>query len=646
MNEGRKSVPPTTSHRALERPRTNSADKGLRRSAVFFRKRTSGGMEDEDARLITQSLYSKKSGSHLPLAADDEAEEEQPLFGYANARGPSPLQSRKSPTSVEFHPDSSIADSAHLAAQYEHTLPSPTSPANKVMTPSQFEHYRKQQELRISNSDASKSEYSEEGDFDEDDEAEKNREAEMQRRKQEAQLSVYRQQMMKVTGQQPSTTSLRRELNQACSSTPNLTAQSTHPGNRSRSGKSIDGDEDEEIPLGILAAHGFPNKTRSPAVLSSSRSNPNIRASFQPPMLSSASACGDHEAVSRDNLPAFARNLPRDPYYGASLVNPTNRESLALGGGAASVHGNPPSPALPPGGLVGVIATEERARAIRRGSPNVQAAHEHAGVMGIPGGVPHPTSGIPRPYSMSPQPPSVPSPQPQVSATEQAQIQLSQQMSQMMQVQMQWMQQMMHMQGAQNSLQPPPQMPLNSLSMPDNPNARHASLPVFNNAPVRPQGDRALSMMDPNVSSQLNVPPMPYGAAAGIRPGTPSGQGYAASIAPSERSYSGAVPRYRPMSTVPVDHVPSPLAQRPWNDENQKPSISLVKPPTPSMAVRPISSSGMPAISKPRKTAVVDDDEDEDEGWAEMVKRRKNKKSNWKTKREAPNMGELLNAVQ
>lgn len=652
ISGGRKSVPPTTtpppattSHRALGRPKAG-ADKGLRRSVIYSEKRDSAPVEDEDARLIMQALYSGKGDTH-------ETENEL-LFGHANEdlQGPFPLRVRKSPALSE-HND------ARLAVQYENHVPKSTSPANKIMTPSQFEHYKQQQELRRANSDASKSEYSSESDFDEDDEAEKNREAERQRRKQEAHLSVYRQQMMKVTGQQQSSTpSLHPELDRSSNSNPNMMARSSIPGNPSTGGKSSDGggdddvddDDDEEIPLGILAAHGFPSKNRPPTCLSTPRSIPNLRSSFQLPRSSASSAHGDQGTINHASLPAFAKNLPRDPYYGASIVNPTSRESFALGGGM-SAQANTSSSTLPPGGLVGVIATEERARANRRGSPNTQAMYEHAA---FGGSTPHLAGGIPRPYSMMGiNPPSAPSTQSPASATEQAQIQLSQQMSQMMQLQMQWMQQIIQMQGGQGSLQPPPQIPMAG-SLPSinvNPNGRPASMPAA--GPLSPAatesqgGQRALSMLNPQSSRVNTGPPMAY-AAGGLRPGTPAGQGYAPSIAPSERSNVGAGPRYRPMSAMQPEQGPSlvPSMSKPWNNENQRSTVSLVNPSTPSATVRPVSSAGFSvSASKPRQAAAADDDEDDDEGWAELMKKRKNKKSNWKTKRETSNLGDLLNVV-
>ncbi|RHZ46709.1 uncharacterized protein CDV56_103352 [Aspergillus thermomutatus] len=660
----RKSLPlatATTSHRSLIKPQAGG-DKGLRRSVVYSAKRNSTPVEDEDAKLIMESLYSSKSGVHFASMSDHEGSDHEhhaPLIAHLNTpAGMDSPRLSKSPAEIrrQFPPvgesqlDPSIAAHALLAAQYEQSQPKPGTSTNKVMTPSQFEHYRQQQELRRSNSDASKSEDSAESDFDEEDEAEKNREAERQRRKQEAHLTVYRQQMMKVTGQQSPAPSLRPELDHASNSTPNLTIHAPNSGNRSGSGKSSEGDEDEDIPLGILAAHGFPNRNRPPSRLVPSSSIPNLRASFhQPYVPSPGSVAGDNDLTNRTSLPVFARNLPRDPYYGASLVNPANRESLAFGGGA-SVHGGPSaSAALPPGGLVGVIATEERARAMRRGSPNTQAVYEFQNGMGASGAA-NLSGGVPRPYTMMGMNP--PNLQSGLSATEQAQVQLSQQMSQMMQVQMQWMQQMISMQGGQT---PPPQPLMSPMGFPPslsaNANLRPASMPTagpLNPAPPAFNDQRTLSMLDPNVSSRLNGPAMPY-LPAGNRPGTPVGQGYAPSIAPSERSNVGMAPRYRPVSTLQLDQGSAayPSMARQWNDENQRAAsparpLAMKSPSMPTVTVRPVSTDGRP--HNERKNAALDD-EDDDEGWAELMKKREKKKSNWRIKKETSSLGDLLNVV-
>ncbi|KAL4751900.1 hypothetical protein BDW72DRAFT_83437 [Aspergillus terricola var. indicus] len=652
----------TTSHRSLEKPKT-ATDKGLRRSVISPSKRDTVTIDDEDAKLVMASLnYSKRmSQAHtLDDSADMRAEDDIPLFGSDNTTKNVSAQRGYFPPAglTGDGVDASIEAHARLAAEYENK-PAPAPSSNKVMTPSQFEHYRLQQELKRANGGESDTDDSAESDFDEEDEAEKNRETERQRRKQEAHLSVYRQQMMKVTGQQSPSPSLRPE-DRGSGSTPNLANLSLHPGNPSGSGKSSEGDDDEEIPLGILAAHGFPNRNRPPSRLMSSNSMQNLRASYHQPLLGSAGS--DFGSGNRSSLPVFARNLPRDPYFGASLVAPSNRESLAFGGGGSSAYGGPSaatgsSPALPPGGLVGVIATEERARAMRRGSPNTQAKYDHT--HGIPGPAGN-MGGVPRPHTMlgmnSAHGPSF---QPSVSATEQAQIQLSQQMSSMMQMQMQWMQQMIQLQGGQV---PPQQLAspgnLQMPSFPGNTNSRPSSMPsvggAFNNAPSSYGGgnQRTLSMLDPNVSSRLNSPAGLY-VPGGNRPETPGGAGYAPSLAPSERSNVGLAPRYRPVSTLPAEAESGSFLppSKPRNDENRRatylgPSANTNPSNT---TIRPLSSYGKTLTVPSRLSshnAAQPDEDDDDEGWAEMMKKREKKRTNWKVKKESSNFGEdLLNAV-
>ncbi|CDM30891.1 hypothetical protein DTO013E5_460 [Penicillium roqueforti] len=640
----------TTSHRSLERPQ-GSERRGLRRSGIYSAKEESGSFDDEDAKMVRQSvLFSKES---TPPWAEGSPSGGTPLIdkgkapNYSGQVNPEPdnmFQYRRSPAPAE-RLDPSIADHARLAVQYADSLPKSSSPGNKVMTPSQFEHYRQQQELRRSNSNATKSDdESDHDDFDdEQDEVEKQRETERQRRRQEAHLSVYRQQMMKITGQQAPVQSLRPVMSGASNSTPNLLpSRLSALGEKSTSGKSSE-EEDDDVPLGILAAHGFPGQNRPPTRLNNVSSNPNLRASMQPPYISSSnSVSGADPNGSRGSLPPFARNLPRDPYFGAGLVNNANRESLAFGGG--SVYGGSSSPAPPPGGLVGVIANEERARALRRGSPNTQAMHE----MG----------GVPRPYSTMPPPQ-----QQNVTAGEQASIQLSQQMANMMQMQMQWMQQVMQMQGGQGQPMmqgmPPMMMPGGAMSMPPmgppsisgpqsmagNPNFRPMSMPAtsFLNMPpsLPPQVDqRTMSMLDPNVSARRTGSPMPNLSGNSFRPNT----GYAASIAPSERSTAGMAPRYRPVSVMQPESnyaVASPT-NKPFGDENHNPSMPMPQSHIPkshlaTVTVRPVSRENQKPGSE--------DEDDDDEAWADMAKKREKKKSSWKMKRGTSSFGDLLSAV-
>lgn len=646
-----KTVPiPTTSHRSLERP-VQESGKALRRSLVYIDRREPSFVEDEDAKLVRKSLIFNKAGTldsmNKPSDVEDTASLLEDVTAFEDPEQRLPLSAAEAINTnaeSEGQPDPSLATHARLAVQYEQSQPKSTLSPTKVMTPSQFEHYRQQQELKRSNSDASKSEDSAESEFDEEDETEKNREAERQRRKQEAHLSVYRQQMMKVTGQQSPTLSLRPEMNRTSNSSPNILTRSNDQGNKSGSGKSSEGDDDDDIPLGILAAHGFPNRNRPPTQLGPSKSIPNLQASFHPHVSSSAYPPIDHDSSNRSSLPVFARNLPRDPYFGASLVNPSNRESLALGGGS-SVHGSP-SPALPPGGLVGVIATEERARAMRRGSPNPPGLYENQA--GFPGMNPYSNS-----HSMQPNLSGMSGPQNGLSSVENTQMQLSQQMTQMMQTQMQWMQQMMQMQGLQAASQS--QIPRTyQPSSVGSPNMRPASMPSGPALNLPPGGlhedQRTLSLLDPNLSPRWNGRPISSIPVGASRPHTPSGQGYTPSIAPSERSNIGMASRYRPVSTILQEQRSNitPPGSKLWTDENRK-SVSTASQSqfhtekatlTPTVTVRP--SSGGRAATSGRD---LDDEADDDEGWAEMMVKRERKKHGWKTKRATSPLGDLMNVV-
>lgn len=510
---------------------------------------------------------------------------------------------------------------------------------NKVMTPAQFEQYRKEQESRREqyfNHDAS----DEEGDDYEDvDEIERHKQLARQRRKQEAHLSVYRQQMMKVTGEQPSdlpSVQLRPGMDRLGMSAPNLTDRSSTPtfsfDKPSDPAKASD-DEDEDVPLGVLAAHGFPSKSKPPNALNNSSASIQYKSeSYPPPPLSIA---GPSVAGAARGLPPFARNLPPDPYYGAGLVNASNRESLALGHGApASVQGGP-QPSMAPGGLVGVIAGEERARAARRGSPNAQGSYSSP----LPPGMSQMQMGM---LLGTP---------PMMSPGEQATVQMSEQMSQMMQMQMQWMQQMQQIMasGMQTGPQMPSAFPLQQpqlmnagmVALPDNPQRSVFTGP--HSAPGTPvqtqeKQQRAMSMMGPtsaagwqpqNNNRSSALPSMMSGALGG------PGSSYTASIAPSERSNIGMPSRYRPVSTAPGDEHVQGAASRtstlksgmlqPGAVSNRNSRLSTPGDRQSTASLRPISQT-------PPKNPTASDDDDE-EGWEEMKKKRERKKSMWRMKK-------------
>ena len=685
-------VATSLSHALPEKPLPPGGS-SLRRKSLYSSPRAATPLEDEDARLVMDSVsasrrLNRRSGASAtspqplldnPYDEDDDGDVSNYRLPFNNSsnppytalRGDSPQQNvvtrepQRSPGgssdidyedlpsnlnwtlgSTETTPRPKKFD---MARQDEHSLfdpplpptrkaahqlerecsPTKKSSQTKVMTPAQFEKYRKEQEMSNLKSSAVSSEPSDDGseNGDDDDEEERNKQLAIQRRKQEAHLAVYRQQMMKVTGEQPSdlpsNANSRPTLDRAAMSSPNLSNRVSTNFNLNtekptQQGKTSD-DEDEDVPLGILAAHGFPTKNRPPGS-STPGSSSHIRytsETYPPPPASVAG--GSTIGGPRGNLPPFAKNLPQDPYFGAGLVNPSNRESLSFGNSnTGSVYGGS-QPKLPPGGLVGVIAGEEHARALRRGSPNASGGYSS----------PMPNGHMPQmPMGVMGMPPGVPI----MSPGEEAQLQMSQQMTQMMQMQMQWMQQMMALQNGQSGQQlqenhqqqmmsngflPPPQQLQRPISMMGSPAPATPGLLQVN--------QRSMSMMDPSMASQWSQ----IGNRASMGPTMMSGAlptpGYTPSIAPSERSNVGMPTRYRPVSVAAADEHMNKSSRastftvgtsQGWSQKQGTASatVKMVNPP-----------------SRKKGTNVSDDDDEK--GWEEMKKKREKKKSTWKLKR-------------
>ncbi|KAL2269886.1 hypothetical protein VTJ83DRAFT_2070 [Remersonia thermophila] len=556
--------------------------------------------EDEEAKLLRDSLSTVSK------------------FISTTGSSSSNARYRRNDAVVEEDSDSLFDPSPAQSSRYgeRYSERKQTAPlSNKVMTPAEFEKYRKDKERQdrereITNAPGAKADDHEDDEDnyeDDEDEAEKARQQAKQRRKQEAHMAVYRQQMMKVTGESSGTTTLRSGL-QMSFSTPNLPNVAT-PGPAAVNG-SGDSDEDEEIPLAILAAHGFPNKNRPPTRLSTMGSNPNLRASqlsgYQRPV---SMVGGDASGTGNARLPAFARNLPKDPFVGAGLVRNPVRESFPLGGGAPA----PAQPAgVPPGGLIGVIANEERNRALRRGSPQLDGPNRMSAAF-------DPVAGIPAHlmYSGNPSPGML-------SAGDQAQIQMTQQMTQFMQMQMQFMQMMAGQNGTAPAMQgglltSPSVTSLSGMAglAPgmQNPQTRHSFIgndSMIDRTFGRGEAQmRTMSMVQPSSASWIH----PMQPAAGYAPSIRLGGGYAPSIAPSERSTIGLPGRYRPVS-----HMPPPA--EPSGQGNFRKSMTM------SGA---ISQQQQPSISVTK--AGNDEDDDDEEGWEAMKAKREKKKSMWKAKK-------------
>ncbi|KAI1806446.1 hypothetical protein F4811DRAFT_511062 [Daldinia bambusicola] len=588
--------------------------------------------DDEDTTLLRDSLVATEYlASEEPANSGRYRRDEDSTLSFTSGATESYSRSarydNKSNDENLFDRPASRPKLAPRTGSRSHTLSQ-----NKVMTPAEFEKYRqdKARDEIMGIADDEESDKEEEDNYDDDeDEREKTKQLAKQRRKQEAHMTVYRQQMMKVTGESSNSHASRPSISISMS-TPNLTL-TDGPGKGVSPIPPSDGsDSDEEVPLAILAAHGFPNKNRPPTRLNNMSSNPNLRASvIQPSYVGGAgSVMGDNtsQRISNGgNLPPFARKLPQDPYLGAGLINQPTRESFALGGGSA-----PSSRGVPTGGLVGVIANEERSRAMRRGSPVVDGSRnsfplplnvQSNGPM--PNGGFDPIGGIP---SQAMYPMGMPQmPGPMLTPGDQAQIQMTQQMQQFMQMQMQFMQMMSSRGQGQEQMQPPfrplghtPTQSMGSLA--DAPrNSFMGDLMVNqlgqgSNLDL-PRGDaqmRTMSMVQPSSSSWLQ-PPQP-GYTPSIR--APSiraqGMGYAPSIAPSERSNIGLPGRYRPVSSAMT------------GDHSRTATMSGAIPALHSklqaeMKVTPVDSK--------------DEDDDDEQGWEAMKAKREKKRSIWRSKK-------------
>lgn len=635
--------PPVPKHgdplpRRPQGPSTSASDSILKRtSAIFGGRRKSinaldaNESDDLDTALLAVNRFmasDANSRSTTPL----EAIGRQTKNDQSSGPGYTIVPPKSPAAKLDFAEDDNMFDNIPLTTS---RLTTPRQPPakkteaqaqNKVMTPMEFEKYRKDKEVETRRAEVERAreqvvddEDDEEEDIyeDDEDEMEKSKQIAKQRRKQEAHMTVYRQQMMKVTGESADAFPMRPGMNASFSS-PHLTVPES-----SRNPSSDNSEEDdEEVPLAILAAHGFPNKNRPPTRLNQMMSNPNLRQAAQPSYQRPGSAQG-HAPAGSGPLPPFARGLPQDPY---GLVNASVRESFALGGGVPAGQ-NPP---VPPGGLVGVIANEERARSLRRGSPQVPQMDTLQGPTAMgPGGI-DPMQGIP-PQMMYPQAMQMQQMQNMMlSPGDQAQIQLSQQMSQFMQMQMQFMQ-MMSGQNPQ-ALEPPrsaghmnsqslSQVPtmndmngmgLGGMDMNTGVRASFLGPPTIDSARGDVHG-RTMSMVQPSSSSWLQPPPPQNpGYAGSIR-----GQGYAPSVAPSERSNVGLPGRYRPVSHMPA------AATTPDHGRTK----SFMSGALSTLKKTPKADASRNSPTK------EDADEDDEEGWAAMKAKRDKKKSSWRVRK-------------
>ncbi|KAF2757260.1 hypothetical protein EJ05DRAFT_60951 [Pseudovirgaria hyperparasitica] len=397
-------APPVPPHRDMNSPRMppEAISPSSDRSDSPYRPVLSTSQQNSYLSLPTS--YTRKDSTSSELSpkhsfSSISSQEEHtltrapvPVRNTAFSDGDESVASDATPraTSRRDADDDDLAASAAAAMSFAER-----PPANKVMNQAQYNSYRRQQEMRAP-SVHSESDTEEDYNYDEEDEAERQREIAKQRRKQEAAMSVYRQRMSKMTGEKPMqapsmiaehptavksdsvpTVTIGDEFSDELADTLGALDGTTPTrngisGKSSSSGASGEESPDEDTPLGILMAHGFPSKTRpptkmygagTPVVVPSDRpvSAGNPRASMMP---------------GPGKIPPFARGLPREApnYFGDGLVQPSNRESFALNNHApASVYGGSMAGEQQRSTtLINVIANEERSKAMRRGSPNAR----------------------------------------------------------------------------------------------------------------------------------------------------------------------------------------------------------------------------------------------------------------------------------
>ncbi|KAF4969195.1 hypothetical protein FZEAL_10273 [Fusarium zealandicum] len=390
---------------------------------------------------------------------------------------------------------------------------------DKVMSEAQFESYLEVKKDSDRNEAGQQTKLNDEDqdttDYKSDDEDKGTRREIKQRRQQEVHLINYRQHMMKTTGDAAVL---------PLSSKTSTTIWSS-------SADTFDEGKHDHVPLSLHRAQRLPGSPRTR--LAGVRSDSNLRMAS----MDSAKRPGSAQSTARGHnshsrLPAFARNLPRDPFArtGGEMPNSAIWPS----------HGQQP---IYPGGLVGFIASEERSRAMRRGSPKLDSRSPAPDTRGQPkilqwtAGIPHMQSGEVSPvYGASgAQQPVFQIPQQTPNLGPKMQPQMVQQTPQHSKMEMKSIQIIpaVHREGLT------PVLPLNNLAVSSSSDLPHHLSPRMctsglNYASLAPHGPQSGPMLSNH------------------RPG----KTYTSSTAPSERNNVGLPGRYRTISRATTHGTP------------------------------------------------------------------------------------------
>jgi len=131
---------------------------------------------------------------------------------------------------------------------------------------------------------------------------------------------------------------------------------------------------------------------------------------------------------------------------------------------------------------------------------------------------------------------------------------------------------------------------------------------------------------------------------------TGPGAGYTPSIAPSERSNIGMPSRYRPVSTMNGDNA----MMSGGRSQSMTSSLTLQAFTTPGPTEQQKNNT-IRVIDKPKgapriSSRAVEAEEDDDQGWSEMAKKRSERKWKWgrskKDKEKEEPLGDLYQNVE
>lgn len=605
--------------------------------------------EDSDAKIVRQSVMARKSThesspeQHPTSLSSSAPSLQTPLSSRSTSHNATPkaaLRPAISPLSEDEDnlfaapkaKETPITKPAtSLPKDFRPNPPASTDSSRRVMTQAEF---KAQQQRQMTQPVV---ESSDEEDYEDEEDAEEKAQQEAIARRKKQQMDMARETM-------------RRTI--TAPANPNRPDSVTEPftmGFPSETSLKADEWEDEDIPLGILAQHGFPSAARGKPPVQPANAIPSYFRNSTPSLPERpASAGAMSNRASQAFKPVFARNLPEDPhasFIGGGLVRPTNRESLGFNRGPASIAGEPaggmsmplmayPEPQLTAPSLVEQIHMRDLTKQKYMGGASSKKPQQgpFTGLLGAQMNASNQNTlqnrmsqmpmmngmnGMPGMNGMNGMAPMMnmnmmgsPMGMPMMGMN-----QMAYPMQQNELMQMQQMQQMQQMLAAQQlqiqQMQALSQQPQDSrMSM--------AFPPSFSNnnflgVPAGPQ--RPMSMM----SVGNNQPPRPFSTpiqmGGGLHPTAPLA-GYTPSIAPSERSNIGLSARYRPVATHhDATSTVSSMTLQASGGAAQN-SQSTVK------GILKMKKSGP---TTPGATPPGRENDDDDDGWGKMAATRKSK---------------------